>query len=171
MNTFDFIVIFLIGFGFLSGLFKGFIIEVARLLALVLGIFGAFQFSNVVSQYIGGYVDWSPKLVHVFVFLLLFAGIVYLISLLAKMLTKAVKFIALGFLNRLLGGVFGGLKWVVIVACLFLIYIKAADAVPFLPTDFLENSFFYDSLSEIGNFLFHWVFDNTNAIDNVIESV
>ena len=106
MNTIDVIVGLLLAYSLFRGLTKGFVIEISGMIALFLGIMGAFKFSSFIGKYLSSYVDWNPKIIQAVSFILLFIGIIYAISLLAKMLTKALKIIALGGLNRLIGGLF-----------------------------------------------------------------
>ena len=49
-------------------------------------------------------IDWDSKTIQITSFIFLFILIIYSISLLAKMITKTLKLIALGWLNRILGG-------------------------------------------------------------------
>jgi len=109
MNSLDIVLLIFLAYGFIRGLIKGFVVEIAGLIALFAGILGAFKFSNSIAVYIQSYIDMNPKIVQVVSFLLLFIAIVYSISLLAKMLTKTLQIIALGFINRV---------WVVFSDCL-----------------------------------------------------
>ena len=103
MNMFDVVVLILVAYGLISGFKKGFIVEVSGMIALGVGIIGAFKFSEILGNYLVIYIDWEPKIIQIVSFVLLFIVIVYVISLLAKMLTKALKLILLGGINRLLG--------------------------------------------------------------------
>ena len=93
-------------------------------------------------------------------FVLLFIGIIYFISLLAKMLTKALKIIALGLLNRLAGGLFGVLKWITILSAFTLIYQEINTIVTLMPKTVLEESISYPFLSNLSSILFDWVLNN-----------
>ena len=59
MNVFDIIVTLTLGFGFFKGFKKGFVVEVASLGALFLGILGAVKFSSFVAQQIKGFFPKS----------------------------------------------------------------------------------------------------------------
>ena len=51
MNTFDIIIAGLLLFGFVRGLFKGLFVEIASLVALIGGVYGAMHFSFYASDF------------------------------------------------------------------------------------------------------------------------
>ena len=50
MNYFDVLVFIILTYGLLSGFFKGFVVEIAGVIALILGLLGSFKFSNVLGN-------------------------------------------------------------------------------------------------------------------------
>jgi len=157
MNIFDIVIVILLAYSLFRGISKGFVIEISGMIALFLGIMGAFKFSSFVGTCLTHYVAWSPKIIQAVSFILLFIGIVYAISLLAKMLTKALKIVALGGLNRLLGGVFGVLKWCIILSALTLVFKEINSLMTLVSPFILEASIAYPILEQLGAFLFDWV--------------
>ena len=61
MNIIDFIVVIILAYALINGFIKGFILEIAGMIALVLGLIGAFKFSSMLGNYLAVYVAWSPK--------------------------------------------------------------------------------------------------------------
>jgi membrane protein required for colicin V production len=157
VNVLDSIVLILLAYGLISGFMKGLVLELAGLIAFILGLMGAFKFSSLLRSYLGTYVDWSPKTIQAVSFILLFLVIIYAISLLAKMITKTLKLIALGFINRIAGGLFGLLKWGVILSALTLVFQEVNTIVTLFPESTLNTSKSYAILSEFGSFLFDWI--------------
>jgi len=157
MNTFDILVSVSLAWGLINGLRKGFIIAVSRLLALGLGLVGAFLFSGKAAMYIAEHIQTSPQILNAIGFLILFVLIVIAVSALAKALTKVLKLAALGLINRLLGGFFGLLKWGLILSALVLVYEQINEIITLLPTNLKEESFSYTYLLEFGEFCFEWV--------------
>lgn len=158
MNSFDIIVLLLLTWGFINGFRKGLIIEVSRFLALIFGLWVAFIFSREASLFLANYIDTSPQILNGISFLLLFVLIVIAISIVAKAMTKILKLAALGLLNRMLGGVFGVLKWCFILSALVLIYDQINGVITFTPQTFKEDSKFYQYLLDFGKFSYKWVF-------------
>ncbi|MEK9613171.1 MAG: CvpA family protein [Flavobacteriaceae bacterium] len=160
MNTIDVIVFLFLAYGLIKGLIKGFIVEIAGMIALVIGVLGAFKFSSLLGAYLGVFVNWDSRSVQIVSFILLFMGIIFAISLIAKMITKVLQVVALGLLNRLLGGLFGLLKWFVILSVLVLIYEEINQIVTLFPGTLLVESISYPFLRDLGTLLFDWVIQN-----------
>ena len=156
MNIFDVIVLIILLYGLIMGFIKGFIIEVAGIIALILGVTGSFKFASILEVYLNSYVDWSPKNIQVISFIILFIIIIYAVSLLAKMITKALKIIALGMINRIFGGIFGLLKWCVILSSLVLVSQEINEIITLIPDKTLKDSVSYNLLDKLGEFLFDW---------------
>lgn len=154
MNTFDIILAALLVFGFVRGLLKGLFVEVASLVALIAGIYGAIHFSYFVGNLLADYVTWDERYITIVSFAVTFAGIVIAISLLGKMFTKMADFAALGFLNKLLGGVFGALKIGLILSIVLLVFSKLNDTIPFISEDQKEDSILYEPLKNLAPTLF-----------------
>ena len=157
MNFFDIVAFVILIYGLLSGFFKGFVVEFAGVVALILGLLGSFKFSNVLGNTINIFIDWNLKTIQIVSFILLFILIIYSISLLAKMITKTLNLIALGWLNRILGGFFGFLKWAVILSAFTLIISEVNEIITIFPDLNFESSKSYFFLNKLGNFLFDWV--------------
>ena len=160
MNVLDIIVLSCLSYGLIRGLIKGFVVEIAGVIALFVGVLGAFKFTSSFANFIDPLIDLDPKIIQGVSFLLLFIAIVYGISLLAKMLTKTLQLVALGFLNRLAGGLFGLIKWTVILCALLLAFDQIESVITILPQGFAEKSIAYPFLIDFSNFLFDWIFQN-----------
>ena len=157
MNIFDIIILIVLMYGLINGFTKGFIIEVAGIIALILGVMGSFKFANILENYLELYVDWNQKTIQVISFIILFIIIIYAVSLLAKMITKTLRIIALGMINRVFGGLFGFLKWSIILSSLVLVGQEINEIITLIPDKTLKESFSYTFLDKLGGFLFDWV--------------
>ena len=109
MNTIDIIIAALLVFGFVRGLIKGLFVEIASLVALIAGIYGAIHFSFYVGNVLVKYVSWEERYITIVAFAITFGLIVLVIALLGKIFTKIADFASLGLLNKIAGGVFGSL--------------------------------------------------------------
>ena len=149
MNVFDIILAALLTFGFIRGLIKGLFVEVASLLALVLGIYGAIHFSYFAGNLLSAYVSWEERYITIVSFAITFALIVLVIALLGKMLTKIADFASLGILNKILGGVFGLLKIGLILSIVLLVFSKLNNTIPFISDDQKESSILYEPVKNL----------------------
>lgn len=170
MEILDIVVLALTGFGFIKGYGKGLIIEISGFIALLAGIFCAFQFSSMLGSYLSSYLDWNPQSIQITSFILLFVGVVYVVSITAKILTKILKLAALGFLNRVAGGVFGGLKFLVMLSALIFAYQNVQSLFPIIPQSFFRNAITYPYIMEFAGFLFDWIMENRENIPNILTT-
>jgi membrane protein required for colicin V production len=154
MNTFDIIIAALLLFGFIRGLFKGLFVEVASLVALIAGVYGAIHFSYFVGNLLVEHVQWDEKYITIVSFAITFAIIVLVIALVGKLLTKVADFASLGILNKLLGGVFGALKIGLILSIVLIVFTKLNNTIPFVSEEQKEASILYEPVKNLGPTLF-----------------
>jgi membrane protein required for colicin V production len=154
MSIIDIVLAALILFGFIRGLFKGLFVELASLLALVLGVYGAIHFSYYTADFLMSRVEWNEKTINIIAFGITFIIIVLAISLAGKALTKLADFAALGMLNKLLGGVFGALKIGLILSVVLIVFNKLNKTFPFMAKEDLEKSVLYEPVKSIAPIIF-----------------
>jgi membrane protein required for colicin V production len=154
MNYIDIIIIAALGLAMVMGFINGLVKEVASLAALILGIWGAIRFSSFTAEKLYDYFDMTGKYVGIISFLITFGVIVILIHFIGLLVDKLVDAVALGFLNKLLGIVFGLFKAVLIISVI-LVVLNAIDArKPFLPKERIEQSILYNPISDIAPAIF-----------------
>ncbi|WP_139957284.1 CvpA family protein [Flavicella sediminum] len=154
MNTFDVILASILLFGFIRGIFKGLFVEVASLIGLIGGVYGAIHFSHIVAAYLQKYVEWDEKFISLSAFALTFVLIVVVVSLAGKILTKIADFAALGIVNKLLGGVFGLLKITLILSVILTFFMSINNAIPFVSKEQMKTSVLIQPVKEIAPKLF-----------------
>jgi len=154
MNWIDLIIIVLLILSIIRGFTDGFVKEVASLLALVLGIWGAIKFSTFTAAKLYDWFDMTGQYVGIISFLVTFMIIVVIIHFVGVLADKMIDAIALGFLNRILGMVFGLLKSVLILSVFFTILNVIDVRHPFLPKAKIEGSRFYMPISDIAPAIF-----------------
>ena len=169
INYLDLIFGGLILFGAFKGFRKGVIVELASLLALVLGIYGAIQFSGFVADQLVVYIDWDKRYVDLAAFGLTSIAIILGVSLLGKILTSLAKLVMLNGINRMLGLLFGGMKLAVFSGVILIFLMKANALFGFIPTEIIEQSLLCDSLIGLGEWIFDYVPEGKAQIDGLLE--
>ena len=148
MNWIDFVIVILIVLSVISGFSHGLVKEVASLVGLILGIWGAIKFSTFTAEKLNEWFDMSGQYVGIIAFVITFCAIVVVIHFIGVMADKVVDAVSIGFLNRLLGMAFGAVKNIMILSVIFTI-LNAIDARrPFLPKA-VDESKFYAPISDI----------------------
>lgn len=123
MNILDLLLSIFLLMGLVRGLFKGFFVELAGLLALIGGIYAAIHFSGATYLFLDSFLDWSDKLLSLTAFAVTFFVVAMLISIAGSFLTKMVHMVALGIINRLAGAALGVLK-MAFLASIFIMFIE-----------------------------------------------
>lgn len=166
MSIIDIVLAALILFGLVRGFLKGLFVEIASLVALIAGVYGAIHFSYFASDLLKEHFEWEENTIALVAFAITFLVIVLAIALAGKALTKLADFAALGILNRLLGALFGGLKIALILSALLVIYDKYNKTIDLGQEDMMKDSVLYKPVQSIWPTIFPIIMDrNANAIE------
>jgi len=154
MNVLDIILGALLLFGLVRGFMKGLFVEVASLVALIAGVYGAIHFSYYAAEFLMTRTELNEKTINLAAFAITFVVIIIAISLAGKALTKLADFAALGILNKLLGGVFGVLKIGLILSVLLIVFSKMNSVVPFVGEEDIKESVLYKPVKSLAPLVF-----------------
>jgi membrane protein required for colicin V production len=157
MNTIDLVFAMLFLWSAYRGFTKGFIVQLATLGALLLGILGAVMFSDFTSSLIIKKFEVSGQYLPIISFAVTFIVIVVAVHILAKLLNKLIDAIALGVVNRLFGVLFSMLKYAFIISIILVLINKADDKYHFIPEETKENSLLYKPLSNFAPLIFPYL--------------
>lgn len=118
MNIVDIILIIILVAGAINGFIKGFFVEFASVAAIVLGVLCAMLFSPSLIRELHGLVSWSTATIKVISYLVIFVSVVVVVHVIANLLEKSVRAVALGSLSRVAGAIFGVVKTAFILSLL-----------------------------------------------------
>ena len=169
MNIFDIVITVILIFAFVRGFMKGFFVEVASLIALIGGIYGSIYFSYFAADILKRYADWSENYITLTAFAVTFIGIVIAVSSLGKVFTKMANFVALGMINKILGGVFALLKSTVILSVIFVFFARINSTISFVTKDTLDTSILYTPIKEIVPTIFPKIIEEIDEKKNTIQ--
>jgi len=106
----------------------GLISEIITFVVVILGVLGSWLAAPPFSAWLIRQFAWPENVCDVVAYVLIFIGIAIILSILAKLLTNLLKAIHLGWANRLLGGLFGVLKFGLILLVVIFILDKTNEA-------------------------------------------
>ncbi len=149
MNVLDIVLGVFLLVGLFQGFRKGFFVELASLLGLILGVIGAIYFSHFVSGFLIKFFSWKEQTVNLVAFAITFIGIVILVSMLAKVLTQMADIAALGLINKFFGGVFGLLSSAFFLSVLLLFFNSFEQDFSILEEEKKEASILYKPISSL----------------------
>ncbi len=167
MGILDIVLGLLLIYGLYKGLKNGLFVEIASIIALVAGLYGAIHFSYIAGDYLSKNMEWNERYINIASFIITFIIIVLVVQLAGKFLTKIADFAMLGLLNKLAGAIFGALKVAVILGALLVFFERANSSVNLVKSETLEESALYEPIKEIGALIFSKVLKEKE--DNSLE--
>jgi membrane protein required for colicin V production len=171
MNLIDIIIGIILILGFYKGFKKGFVLELTALLGLILGIVGAFYLSKEHGLYIGQWLEWDDEYLRITTFLLSFIVIVIIVSLIGKLITKLIDFVALSFFNKLIGGLFGLLKFGLLLSILLLLFNVINEQVEMVSEETLEQSITYPVLNQFTDIIWPKLVEMSQEHQDVMNAM
>lgn len=154
MEVLDIVLAILLMIGLYKGVKNGFFIELAAIIALIAGIYGAIHFSYIAGDYLVKSMDWNIRYINLAAFVITFIAIVIVVHLAGKLLTKFADFAMLGILNKIAGGIFGVVKVAVILGAVLVFFHRANTSLQLVNEETLDSSVLYTPIKEIGAFVF-----------------
>ena len=146
MNSLDYILLIPLLYGLYRGFTKGLIVELASLLALSLGIYGTLHFWSFTFEFLSDYVEIKIVYLQLASYGLTFLVIVMVISLTGKALTMLIKLVALGFINRMMGAIFGSIKVLLILSVFILFFDRFNEEFEIVEDEVLNSSLMYKTI-------------------------
>lgn len=170
MAFLDIILGLLLLWGLYKGLRNGLLIELASILALIAGLYGAFHFSYIAGDYLAERWEWDEKYITLISFIITFIVIVVAVNLIGKLLTKVIDVVMLGLVNRIAGAFFGLIKVAVILGAFLVFFERVNSAFDFLGEETKQESVLYTPLLNIGAFVFGKVFRPAEVDDEIDDT-
>jgi membrane protein required for colicin V production len=148
----------ILGILLLLGLWKGFnnglLIEVASIVALIAGIYGAIHFSYIAGDYLTEQMNWEERYINLTAFVITFIVIVIAVHFAGKLLTKIANIALLGLLNKIAGAAFGALKVAVILGAILVFFNRVNSNLKFVSEEAQNESVLFNPIKEIGAVVF-----------------
>lgn len=157
MATLDIILLCCFIPGIIRGLSKGFLEQALALAGMVVSVWAAFHFSNLVCSWLKPYLDVSETLLNVISFAIILVGISVGVFLLAKLLTKVVELAMLGWLNKILGLVFALTVNALIIGIFIILFDTLNTKFGFVRDEVLDKAIVYTGLRDFCYLVFPYL--------------
>ena len=145
MNYLDFLLLVPIAFAGLNGYRKGLVVTLFGFMALVLACMITFKLSNTIIQAINPDMKHNARTV-LGCYIIIFIVTYLLVDWSGKFITRIIKLLQLGILNRIGGAIFGVIK-----ICFFLsLLLWLTDKAMFFSPDTTSGSVVYAAIHELG---------------------
>lgn len=147
----DVVIILPLLFGLIRGLMRGLIAELNAVLAVLLGVIGTRMWGPDFAGWIQNAFGWNSTVCTILAYVILFFAIAIIINLIGQALQKLMKAIKMGWINRLVGGICGTIKWAVIVLVIVFIIGQLDLLFNIMPDDVKNNSVLYPTALKTAN--------------------
>lgn len=173
MNYIDLIIGIILLIAAFNGLKNGLIAEMASLAALVLGIWGAIEFSYITTDFLIKNFKLETEYLNTISFVVTFIVIVILVHIIGNSLNKLVEVAMLGFLNKPAGLIFGVLRSALILSILLLVFDKIDEDVEIISQKAKTESRLYEPVRNLAPSIFPFIkiWDDTEKGNNKNEDV
>lgn len=141
----------------IQGLKKGFISQVISIVSLIAGVWMSFEFSTAVSAWLAQYVEASEKLLKIASFAIIMIGVFIILGIVGKSLEGILKFVMLGWLNRLLGVVFAFIKTGLVIGIVIILFNSLNNSLNLVSEDTLAQSVLYPPLKDMAYTIFPYL--------------
>lgn len=149
MNVLDIIILLCFLPAIVSGLRKGFIVQAAAILAVIVAVWFSFKFSTLASAQISQWLEVEGEVLEVIAFALIFLAVAIGIHFIGRLLKAGFKFIMLGWLDKLLGVVFAIVKAGLIVGLVIFTVSSLNARFSFLNETLVAESVLYTPLKNL----------------------
>lgn len=157
MNILDIIILICLIPALIQGLSKGFISQAIALISLVAGVWASYRFAGIACEWLSQYISGSEQVLRIASFALIFILVILALSLVGKLLDKVIQIVMLGWLNKLLGGLFAIAKWVLILSLIVVAFNSINQTFNLVKPGVLAESQLYPILNEIANTIFPYL--------------
>lgn len=134
--------------GLVRGLYKGIIMSSASFVGLIIAIILANKFSAELSVELNNWFVLSEKAINIVSYLAIFVIVSLLCFFIAKILEKFLKIVTLSWLNKLMGAIFGVVKYALILSVLINLTNKLNTYISIISEEKKSESILYKPLKE-----------------------
>lgn len=136
-------------YGLVRGLFKGIVQSIGSLLGLVLGIVLAHAYAPAFSQQLVQWFVLTPNQSYTLSYILLFIAIVVVCAIIVKIIDKFLSIVTLGWVNKLLGGCFGFLKFALLLSVLIHLVDMVDERFKWIQPSVKQQSMLYKPVKQV----------------------
>ena len=135
--------------GIVRGLMSGFVRSLSIFIGLILGVYLAQIYAPELSPTISEWFTLSARQCLSLAYVVIFIAVMLLVAIVARILDKFLHLILLGWLNKLLGALFGFFKWAIILSFFIMVVEYANSKFEFLSPEKKSESLLYEPIKNV----------------------
>ena len=149
MNWFDILICILLLIALVNGYRKGLIMQLVGLATIVLAVIFGGRLAEIIHPEITGLINLSPEAARVLSFILAFALIAIILSIVGRLLQKFIDVVLLSFFNRLLGAVIAAGTMMLFLSVLLNLVLMLDKKEEVIKKEIREDSFFFERVEAV----------------------
>lgn len=153
MNWLDIALAVPLVWGLYKGFTSGIIMELARIVALIAGVYLAVRFAQELSEYLYKNTELTTEFLPIISFALIFIVVVILVHLFAKAISQLAKAVALGWANKAAGAAFGAFRVAFILSIGIMMMTRFELLSKFNRGEIAQQSFLYEPVMKLAPFI------------------
>ena len=172
MGVLDIVLLVIFIPAIIRGITKGFVEQLAALLSIFLSAYVAYLFADKVGVWLSQWITFnSPTVLYILSFVVVIILCVLVMNLVAKVLSKVIDAIALGWLNRILGFVIAIFNTALVLGIIFIIFNDINAKYLQLNTQFMQDSVIYAWINKLTEIVFPYLEGLFTKISNGIQEI
>ena len=141
----------------ISGLRKGFISQVISIVSIIAGVWVSYKFSTEVGLWLGQHIEAAENILKLISFIVIMIAVFAGLALIGKLLEGLIKFVMLGWLNKLFGVIFALLKTGLIIGLLIMAFCSLNNNFHFVSDELLADSILFTPLKNMAYTVFPYL--------------
>ncbi len=154
MAALDIVMIALMIYFIVKGFMRGFVMEVASLFGIVISLYVAKWYGDALMSFILSATGWAAEVNHVVSFVVVFLLMLIAVRFGAMLVSRLVKLVLLGWLDKLLGAVFSWLKCVLVMSVLLFSFGKVNGYIGLVSNEYLSSTILYEPVRSLAYLFF-----------------
>ncbi len=149
MSWFDIIVLLVLLGAFVKGIKKGLTMQLAGLIAIIVGAIFAGKAANIISPFLIKTISISANIAGVLSYVLAFAIIVFGIKFIGKMIHSLFEALHISFINKILGAVLGVISASIVLSILLNLAVMIDPEEDIITHNLKTETFFYSKIQKV----------------------
>lgn len=152
MSIIDIILLLCFIPALIGGIRKGLVNQVISIISIILGIWMSFEFSLVVGEWLGSFLEVSKDILNIVAFVLILVVVSIALGLVGKLLEGIINLVHIGWVNRLAGALFSLIKSALIIGLVIIVFDSLNSTFEIIKSETLSESILYEPIRDFSKF-------------------
>lgn len=159
MTALDYIILAVVACGFIIGFIKGVIQQAFSLGGVILGIVLGTLLYKPFAGFLLGFLNMSEKTAGIVAFIIILLLVPIICGLSGRLLSRLIHAARLGFIDRLLGAVFGLFKFILVMGLVIMILDMTGISDKIINGEEKKQSRYYEPVRNFTGFCLKWTWN------------